>query len=609
MENPKEYSKINNMVSLKSKLLEFLHQCNSFNSFKQIHSHLITSGIIRDESVFTNVAEFLGKHVDFVHYACAILNQINSECSSLPFNTVIAGYASGNVPREAVLVYRRIVRNGFLPDMYTFPVLLKGCTKFFGIGEGKQVHGVVLKMGFTWDIYVQNSLLHFYSVCGVCGGAIKVFDDMLVRDVVSWTGLISGHVRAKLFNVAVALFLKMDVEPNLATFVTVLVACGRLGYLSLGKGIHGLLHKRGLLHKHECGKGLVVGNVIIDMYVKCGCLCEAKLIFDELPGRDIVSWTSMISGLVQCKRPKESLELFYDMQISGMEPDRIILTSVLSACASLGALDYGRWVHEYIDRRGIKWDVYIGTAMVDMYAKCGSLEMALQIFYGMFNRNIFTWNALLGGLAMHGHGHEALKHFEEMVTTGLRPNEVTFLVILTACCHSGLVGEGRRYFQMINQQYNLSPRLEHYGCMVDLLCRAGLLDEAQEFIRNMPMQPDVLIWGAFLNACKPTGNFELSKNILDRLSELEAQDSGVYVLLSNIYATNQRWDDVTRVRRLMKEKGIRKAPGSSVIEVDGKPHEFLVGDTSHPRSEDIHMLLDILSDQVFHYGHFSHQFF
>lgn len=590
---------LNTMHFLKLKLLNSIHRCNTLRSLKQIHAQLIASCLLHDEFVLSRVSEFFGKNIRFVDYAFELLNQTGLHGGTLPRNTLIAAYANSGTPRGAFLVYGGIVGNGFVPDMYTFPVVIKACTKFLGVQEGEQVHGVVVKMGFSCDLYVQNSLLHFYGVCGRWGGAGRVFDEMLVRDVVSWTGLVSGYVRSGLFDEAITSFLKMDVVPNVATFVSVLVACGRMGYLSMGKGVHGSVCKRGF------GIGLVVGNALMDMYVKCECLCEARKLFNELPERDIVSWTSFISGLVQCKRPKESLELFYEMQISGVKPDRIVLSSVLSACASLGALDYGRWIQEYMERQGIEWDIHIGTALVDMYAKCGCLEMALHIFNRMPNCNIFTWNALLGGLAMHGDGREALKHFELMIGAGVRPNEVTYLAILTACCHSGLVEEGRSYFyQMKTQYFNLSPRLEHYGCMVDLLCRAGLLDEAHEFTRNMPLQPDVLIWGALLSACKVNGNVELSQEILIHLLELESQDSGVYVLLSNIYATNERWDDVRRVRRLMKDKGIRKFPGSSVVEVNGETHEFLVGNTSHPRNEDIHVLLNILANQVYLEGHF-----
>ncbi|XP_042961189.1 pentatricopeptide repeat-containing protein At4g38010-like [Carya illinoinensis] len=592
-----------NKIMLSRKcLLDFVHRCNNVRSFMQIHAQLLTSGFICDQLVVNRVAEFFGKFADFGEYGCDLLKQIDWSISSFPFNLMISGYAGSDTPRAAVLVYRRMMRNGFMPDMYTFPVVLKSCAKFLGIGEGRQVHGVVVKMGVLSDLVVQNSLVHFYGGFGDFRVASMVFDDMHVRDVVSWSCLISGYVRAGLFDEAIALFLRMDVKPNIATLVSMLVACGRMRHLSLGKEIHGLIVR--------CVRvDLVVGNAIMDMYVKCECLCEAKQIFDELPEIDIVSWTTMISGLVQCKRPKESLQRFHKMLALGIEPDRLILTSVLSACASLGALDYGRWIDGYIDFRDIKWDTHIGTTMIDMYAKCGCVEMALWTFNEMPFKNVYTWNALLGGLAMHGHGREALKHFEEMIKSGMRPNEVTFLAILTACCHSGLVDEGRRCFhQMISQQHNLSPRLEHYGCMVDMLCRAQLLDEARELIKTMPMPPDVLIWGALLSGCKASGAVELSQEILDSLLELESQDSGVYVLLSNIHATDQRWPEVSRIRRLMKEKGIKKAPGSSVIEVDGKVHEFFAGEASHPQNEDLHYFLNILSSNLYLEGHFSDPF-
>ncbi|KAL6131961.1 hypothetical protein ACLB2K_070333 [Fragaria x ananassa] len=540
------------MQSLKWVLLDLLAQCKTMTCFKQIHAKIETSGLACNDLVATNVVKFLGKSATHFDYACDFLKQLDYRVSSFPFNMLISSYGNGEKSREAVLVYRRIVRDGFVPDMFTIPAVLKCCVKFLGKGEGRQVHGVVVKMGFACDVYVENSLVHFYSVCGECGDAKKVFDEMRVRDVVSWTGLVSGHVKAGLYGEAVELFLRMDVKPNAASFVSVVVACGRMGYLNVGKGVHGLILK------HSLGMDLVVGNAVVDMYVKCESLCEAKRVFDELPERDIVSWTSLISGYVQCKRPRESLDLFCEMQSLGIQPDKIILSSVLSACASLGALDYGRWVHEYIDRKGIKWDVHIGTALIDMYAKCGCINMALRTFSELPGGNVSTWNALLGGLAMHGHGDEALKKFEEMTS--------------------------------------LSPRLEHYGCMVDLLCRAGLLDEAQKLINTMPMQPDVLILGALLSACKAKDDAELSQEILDRLLHLEWEDSGVYVLLSNIFAANKRWADATRIRRLMKKRGIQKAPGSSVIEVDGKAHEFLVGDTSHPQNEDIHEVLDILAN-------------
>ncbi|XP_058102346.1 pentatricopeptide repeat-containing protein At4g38010 [Magnolia sinica] len=584
-------------IPVKSTLLTLITRCNSVKSFKQIHAQLLISGFIQDSSIQSQIIGFFVNSDDLV-YAHETLNQIHHGPHSFLFNSLIAAYAGSKMPEAAILVYRRMVGGGFTPDMYTFPAILKSCAKGRRIGECGQVHGMAAKMGIGCDLYVQNALVHVYSVCGDSDGACKMFDEMVERDVVSWTGLISGYVRRGLFGEVMGLFRKMDVEPNVATLVSVIVACGRLGDLEMGRVMHGLVFKR------EFGMGLVVGNALLDMYVKCECLDEAKWVFDELPMRDIVSWTSMISGLVQCKHPKAAVDVFRDMQTSGVEPDKVTLASVLSACASLGALDCGRWVHEYIDRKSVEWDAHIGTALVDMYAKCGCIEMALRIFYHMNHKNIYSWNALLGGLAIHGHGKAALDHFNRMVSDGTQPNEVTFLAILSACCHSGLVDDGRQWFKEMTRVYNLTPRIEHYGCMVDLLGRAGLLDEAHDLIKSMPMQADVLILGSMLSACKAHGDVRLSQQMLGYLHELESHDSGVYVLLSNTYAINDRWEEVVRVRSLMKDKGIRKSPGSSVIEVNGHTHEFLVGDyCNHPQQEEIYLMLDMLMRLVNLEGH------
>ncbi|CAJ1977176.1 unnamed protein product [Sphenostylis stenocarpa] len=531
--------------------LKWVHQCNDLRSFKQIHAHLLTSALVANDLVVTKAAIFLGKHVTDVDYPCNFLKQFDWSLSSFPCNLLISGYVSGHSPWLGILIYRWTVRNGFVPDVYTIPAVLKSCAKFSGTGEVKQFHPLTVKTGLWCDNYVQNTLVHVYSISGdiVCAG--KVFDDMLVRDVVSWTGLISGYVKAGLFNEAIGLFLRMDVEPNVATFVSILGACGKLGCLNLGRGIHGL----GL--KCLYVKELVVCNAVLDMYMRCESVTDARQMFDEIPEKDIISWTSMISGLVQRQCPRESLDLFCQMLVSGFEPDGVLLTCVLSACASLGLLDYGRWVHEYIDSHVIKWDVHIGTALVDMYAKCGYIDMAQRIFSGMPSRNIRTWNAYI------------------------------------ACCHSGLVSEGLKYFnEMSSPLYDLSPWLEHYGCMVDLLCRAGQVGEAVELIKTMPMPPDVQIIGALLSACNTYGNVGFTHEMLKSLQNFEFQDSGIYVLFSNLYATNKKWADVRSVRRLMKQKGISKEPGSSLIRVDGKSHEFLVGDNSHPQIEDIHSVDD-----------------
>lgn len=549
------------MHSLKPIIVELIHSCKTLNSFKQIHAQLITSTLIYDETISSKVAEFLGKSVGFVDYARKLLIHLDS-LNSYPFNNLIASYANCNKPETAILCYKRFLQCGFCPDMFSFPVVLKSCAKCCGIGEGKQIHGVVLKMGFGCDLFVRNSMIHFYGSCGKCVDAGKLFDEMAVRDAVSWSGLISGCVRAELYNEAILRFKEMDLKPNVAGVISVVVACGFVGNVDMGKGVHGLILKRAL------EKDSAVSNALLNMYVKCECLGDARWVFRELDERDAVSWTSMISGLVMYKCSNEALDLFDDMLLLGVEPDKFILTSILSACANIGALSYGRWIHDYIDRKNIMWDVHIGTSMIDMYFKCGCIEMALRTFDKLSSRNVLTWNALLGGLAMHGYGSDVLKHFELMVRAGLRPNKVTFLSILTACCHSGMADEGLWHFYQM-ENYNISPGLEHYGCIVDLLCKADLLDEAQNIVRSMPMPPDAAIWGSLLSACNAKENVELSQDLVDKLHLFKEKDSGVYVLLCNKYAINKNWDDVTRARRLMRENSIEKSPGLSIIEVNG----------------------------------------
>ncbi|KAK1392802.1 Pentatricopeptide repeat-containing protein [Heracleum sosnowskyi] len=520
------------MHSLKCTIIELIHSCKTLNSFKQIHAQLITSTLIHDDFISNKVTDFLGKSFGFVDYACKYLIHQDFSSNSYPFNTLIASYANCNKPEAAFLCYKRFLQCGFYPDMFSFPVVLKSCTKICGIGEGKQIHGMVLKMGFACDLYVRNSMIHFYGSCGDCVDAGKLFDEMTVRDVVSWSGLISGCVRAGLYDEAILRFKEMDIMPNVAGVVSVVVACGFVGDLNIGKGVHGLILKRAF------EKDLVVSNALLNMYVKCECLGDARRVFRKLNERDVVSWTSMISGLVMYKCSNEALDLFDEMLILGVEPDKFILTSILSACANVGALSYGRRIHDYIDSKSIVWDAHIGTSMIDMYFKCGCIEMALRTFSKLSSRNVLTWNALLGGLAVHGY----------------------------ACCHSGMADEGLWHFYQM-ETYNISPGLEHYGCIVNLLCKADLLDEAQNIVRSMPMPPDAAIWGSLLSACNTKGNVELSQDLVDKLHLFKEKDSGVYVLCCNKYAINEKWDDLTKARRLMKENSIEKSPGLSVIEI------------------------------------------
>ncbi|KAF0891743.1 hypothetical protein E2562_010941 [Oryza meyeriana var. granulata] len=561
------------------------------------HALLLTSGLAADTALLAHFARHLasarGRPDDCSSSAFRALLLLRPRCAH-PFNALISHLTHAGDPSAAFRAFALLLASGAgaRPDGYTVPAALKACARLGGLREGRQANAVAKKAGFLGRIPVQNALVTFYGACGQCGDARRVFDEMTERDAVSWTALLSAFTKGGMFAEALRVLGEMDVTPNEGTLASALVACGRLGTARAGKAVHGWYLKR------EKELSLIVGNALLDMYVKCEKLDLARRVFDMLLARDIVSWTAMISGLVQCKRPSEALEVFNAMQTSGVKPDKVVLSTVLSACASLGALESGRWVHEYIERKGIEWDAHLGTSVVDMYVKCGCLDTAVSIFQKMPLKNASSWNALINGFALHGRGREALDCFDRMVASGLHPNEVTFITVLGACCHSGLVQEGRQLFELMTKSYKLSPWEEHYGCMVDLLGRSGLIQEAYDVIKAMPMRPGVFTWGALLSACQAHGRMDFSQQILMHVHELESSGNGVYVLLSNVYAVSDRWADVRKARGFMNEKGMQKEPGSSVIEVNGKTCEFLVGQQNHLCMDDVRAMLSVLMKQI-----------
>ncbi|KAF5951923.1 hypothetical protein HYC85_009867 [Camellia sinensis] len=414
------------------------------------------------------------------------------------------------------------------------------------------------------------------------------------------------------------------VEPNRFTFPSVLKACARTGRIREGKQVHGLIIKYGLdfdefvvsnlvrmyvmccvmidayllFKSRQLGSNVVLWNVMIGGYVRIGDFEAARQLFDKMPQRSVVSWNSMISGYAQNGFFKEAIELFRDMQMEDVSPNYVTLVSVLPAISRLGALELGKWVHLYAEKNKIEIDGVLGSALIDLYSKCGNIEKALQVFESLPQRNVIAWNAIISGLAMHGQAKDALDHFWRMEQASVTPSDVTYIALLSACSHGGLVHEGRLIFDHMVRVVGLEPRIEHYGCMVDLLGRAGLLEEAEKLILEMPIEPDDVILKALLSACKIHGNIEIGKRIARLLMEMAPHDSGAYVALSNMYASLGNWEAVTGVRLMMKEMDIRKDPGCSWIELDGIIHEFLVEDDSHPKAKEIHLMLEEMSGQL-----------
>lgn len=465
-------------------------------------------------------------------------------------------------------------------------------------------------------------ILNAYAALGAPAAAHKLFAEVPAPDLVSVTSLISLHLRSNQPRRALSLFSQLPAPDGFAV-VGALAASARIGHAGLGKSAHGLVCRR------ELGSETVVGNALIDMYckigkfeiarrvfdgmrvrdsvawssllhgcVKCLGLDSALKLFDEMPQRDVVSWTVMITGHVQGKMPVQALELFRMMKSGGCRPTQITLVGVISACADIGALDLGRAIHGYVRKANIGSDLTVYNALIDMYSKSGSLDAAFAIFKESPFKDVFTYTTMISGFAVHGDGNRATELFFDMRRSGVRPNAVTFLSLLTACSHGGLIQEGRGWFDVMCREYNIKPRIEHFGCMVDLLGRAGLLTEAEHLIKTMGIEPDTVIWRSLLSACLAHGNDNLAEVAGKEIIKREPGDDGVYVLLWNMYASSSRWGEALELRKEMRNRKVFKKPGCSWIEVDGFVHEFLADDAAHCRRREVYFVLECMAKQL-----------
>lgn len=339
-------------------------------------------------------------------------------------------------------------------------------------------------------------------------------------------------------------------------------------------------------------------NAIIAGYCKLGHVDIARSLFDQMGARDVITFNSMITGYIHSGRLRDALQLFMQMRRHGMRADNFTVVSLLTACASLGALPQGRALHASIEQRIVEEDVYIGTALVDMYMKCGRVDEATAVFHRMGERDVHTWSAMIAGLAFNGMGKDALKSFCQMKRDGFQPTSVTYIAVLTACSHSSLLNEGRMHFNEMRSLHKLHPQVEHYGCMIDLLARSGLLDEAMHLVQIMPMQPNAVIWGSILSACRVHKNIDLAQHAAEHLLKLAPGEDAVYVQLYNIYIDSRQWVDAKRIRMLMEEQGVKKTAGYSSITVAGKVHKFVVNDQSHPRTLEIITMMEEIARRL-----------
>ncbi|XP_057547862.1 putative pentatricopeptide repeat-containing protein At3g13770, mitochondrial [Amaranthus tricolor] len=491
--------------------------------------------------------------------------------------------SNGQLP-QALL---EMANQGLKMQFEGYDSILNECANRKALKEGQRVHAHIIKTQYLSPVYLSTKLIILYCKCGCLFDARNVFDEMPERNVVSWTAMISGYSKEGFCFEALMLFVQMlrsGTEPNEFTFATILPSCtGDYGF-DCGRQIHSLI----IMLNYD--SHIFVGSSLLDMYAKAGRIHEARLIFDSLIQRDVVSCTAMIAGYAQLGFDEEAVALFRKLLKDGLSSNYVTYANLLTALSGLAALDHGKQVHNQILRRKLPSYVVLHNSMIDMYAKCGNLVYARRVFDDMPEKTVISWNAMLVGYCKHGMGTKVIELFELMKADGkVKPDRVTFLAVLSGCSHGGMEDTGLQIFgQMVARKEGIEPNLEHYGCVVDLLGRSGRLEKALKLIKQMPFKPTAAIWGSLLGSCSVHSNIDVGEYVGRQLLEIEPENAGNYVILSNLYASAGRWEEVKKLREMMKAKAVIKEPGRSWIELDKTLHTFHASDRSHPSKDEVH---------------------
>ncbi|XP_060217724.1 pentatricopeptide repeat-containing protein At5g19020, mitochondrial [Lycium barbarum] len=558
--------------------------------------------------------------------ACELFDKM-SDRNCVSYTTMIMGFVQKRLWSEGIWVFRDMRYFGVGPNEVTMVNVISAYLHCGGgINVDKMLHGLVLKIGLIEFVHVSTNLLHLYCLSGCLKDASMLFNEMpeknvvswnvmlngytkaglvdlgkevfeqiVDKDVVSWGTIIDGYLQAARLNEAVNIYRKMlytGLLPNDVMIVDFLSTCGQAMSNFEGRQFHGVAVKMGfdlsdfiqatIIHFYAaCGEvdlarlqfevgnkdHVACWNALIAGLIRNRKIDEARRLFNQMPSRDVFSWSSMISGYSQSEQPDLALELFHEMLAGGVKPNEITMVSVVSSIATLGTLKDGRWAHDYICKNSIPLNDNLSAALIDMYAKCASVSDALEVFNQIREKavDVSPWNAIICGLAMHGHAKFSLNIFSDLLRQNIKPNSITFIGVLSACCHAGLVEAGEQHFKRMTKLYNVKPNVKHYGCMVDLFGRAGRLKEAEELIRSMPMEADIIIWGTLLAACRTHGSTEIGERAAENLARVEPSHGPSRVLLSNIYADAGKWDDAFLVRQAMRTQGLTRSTAYSGV--------------------------------------------
>ncbi|KAK1412648.1 hypothetical protein QVD17_34066 [Tagetes erecta] len=614
---------------MEHEILRLLQNCKTINHFKQTHLQIFINGLKNNNFILQTLI-IVSANIISLNYAFNVLRTSNSP-DVIAYNTMIKCFiGSNNNPTtyNPISVYKQMKTREFVvsPNSFTFTFLLKcfeNLNMNLSLNVGRMIHGEVMKMGFdVSSAFVGNALLNFYSKFGSegVGYACKVFDEMLVRDVVSWNTMIGMYMDCGDVGLAIKLFESMP-ERSVVTWNSVITGLAKNGKMEHARKVFDEMPKRnevswnclisGYLKLGDLGnaealldkmpvKSVVACTAVISGYASIGDVESARKMFDSMGSkRTVVTWNAMISGYINKSMFDEALSLFRLMSVDGKcKPDHITLISVVSACSHLGSLENGKWIAFYINKNKINVSTPLGNALIDMFAKCGDIESSKSIFNQMCNKCIITWTTMVSSLAVHGMCKEALTLFNKMCAQGIKPDDVMFIAVLSACNHGGLVKEGKTLFNQMIHKYAIKPQIAHYGCMIDLLARFGDLDEAIRLTESMDLEPNAVIWGTLIAACKVHGNSKLFEYVTKKVLDQEPSNPSYLTSITNLSSSVGRWEDALRFRQEMREEGIEKVPGCSSIQIGDNVHEFVARDTSHMQRSDIYEMLESLNGHL-----------
>ncbi|PKI76764.1 hypothetical protein CRG98_002750 [Punica granatum] len=579
-------------------LKRLLIACKHRTSVAQIHALIILNGLFTPSSSSSFGGCLVASYVRVGDIALAHRVFDEMPCRGVDsWNALIAAHSRRAYPEQVLGLYRRMVSEGVRPDSSTFAVAIKACTALNDLETGEEVRRRAVECGYETDVFVGSSVLNMYVKMGMMDRASVLFEKMPRRDVVCWTTMVTGFAQSGKSKEALMMYQRMrreGIEGDGVVMVGLIRACSGLRVLKPGLSVHGHLIRRVV----PASTVLQIQTGLIDMYAKHGRLDLASYVFRNTPNRNNpISWAALISGFAQNGFTRNALESFIEMQSAGLAPNSASLVSALSACSQDGLLRLGRSVHGYILRR-VDFDQIVGTALIDFYSKCGALVSARALFDRMIFRDPVSWNAMISSYGTHGLGKEALSVFLQMIETNQKPDHITFSSLLSALSHSGLVEEGRCWFDLMTAKYKIKPAEKHCACIVDLLARAGKVKEALHMINSMDTEPGLAVWVALLSGCYNHGEFLIGEVAANNILKLNPDDSGIYSLVSNFFAKEKKWFEVSRVRKMMKESLVKKVPGNSVVDVNGRFQAFIKEDNSHDQHGVIEQVLDLLGREI-----------